>query len=367
MTRAKFLGLGSYVPDRVVTNDELRFFDDKHERCSRAADRDLRRVDPEAHRHRERRYVPNDGTWACSDLALRASQAALEDAGVEAGDVDCIIFATLSPDIHFPGSGGLPADQARHRRRSAPASTSASSAAASSTGCRWPTPSSAPACTSGCSWSAASCTATRSTTPPAGRDVMVLFGTAPARWCSARRRRDDERAGVIYTTCHADGSRRVDLHLKASTSSEAAVPGVRPRRPATRTRPSTRRWTASGSSSTPCAAWSCRPSRPWRRDRPHLGRHRLVRAPPGQPAHQPEGGAGRRDPEGQGAQHHHVLRQHHRRHGAAHHRPLAQARARSRRATASWPRSSAPASPGARPSSSSDRGQGLLDHTPSPT
>jgi 3-oxoacyl-[acyl-carrier-protein] synthase III len=104
MTRAKILGLGSYVPERVVTNDEIPFLDHKHvrqpEKQSETNDEWIRtRTGIE-----QRRYVPNDETWYTSDLALRASQAALEDAGVEASEVDCIIFATLSPDIHFPGS-----------------------------------------------------------------------------------------------------------------------------------------------------------------------------------------------------------------------------------------------------------------------
>jgi len=51
----------------------------------------------------ERRFA-DEGVY-CSDLALEASRAALESAGMEAADVDFIIFATLSPDHHFPGSG----------------------------------------------------------------------------------------------------------------------------------------------------------------------------------------------------------------------------------------------------------------------
>jgi 3-oxoacyl-[acyl-carrier-protein] synthase III len=104
MTRAKILGIGSYVPDRVVTNDELRYLDGLHQR------HDAPRIDTSDEWIRmrtgieERRYVPNDGTTACSDLALQASTRALADAGCEAKDLDCIILGTLSPDIHFPGT-----------------------------------------------------------------------------------------------------------------------------------------------------------------------------------------------------------------------------------------------------------------------
>jgi 3-oxoacyl-[acyl-carrier-protein] synthase-3 len=104
MIRAKILGLGSYVPDRVVTNDELRYLDERHVRQEtptiETSDEWIRtRSGIE-----ERRYVPNDGNWACSDVAKEASIRAIADAGCEPKDIDCIILATLSPDIHFPGT-----------------------------------------------------------------------------------------------------------------------------------------------------------------------------------------------------------------------------------------------------------------------
>src|SRR5262249_29327505 len=99
MLASKILGLGSFVPDRVVTNDDLRYFDDQHVRSdtprTETSDDWIRaRTGIET-----RRYVPNDGTWACSDVALPAAQRAIADAGCEPRDIDCIIFATLSPDI----------------------------------------------------------------------------------------------------------------------------------------------------------------------------------------------------------------------------------------------------------------------------
>ena len=76
MIRTQVLGIGSYVPDRVVTNDELCYLNRAHERCET--------IQMDAPNEwilartgiRERRYVPNDGSVASSDLALRASQAA---------------------------------------------------------------------------------------------------------------------------------------------------------------------------------------------------------------------------------------------------------------------------------------------------
>ena len=103
MIRSTFLGLGSYVPDRVVTNEELPYLNQQHERC----DEIQIETNDEWIRARtgieERRYVPNDGSVNNTDLALEASKRALEDAGCDAKDIDCIIFGTLSPDIHFPG------------------------------------------------------------------------------------------------------------------------------------------------------------------------------------------------------------------------------------------------------------------------
>jgi len=54
---------------------------------------------------RQRHFAP-EGT-GCSDLALIAAQRALESAGVPASEIDYIVFATMTPDHVFPGSGGL--------------------------------------------------------------------------------------------------------------------------------------------------------------------------------------------------------------------------------------------------------------------
>jgi len=63
-------------------------------------------MDPAALGHQERRYIEKSGIGA-SDLALEATKMALERAGKTATDVDAIVFATLSPDYFFPGSGVL--------------------------------------------------------------------------------------------------------------------------------------------------------------------------------------------------------------------------------------------------------------------
>lgn len=52
------------------------------------------------------RYYVADGT-STSDLGVRAARAALDDAGVSAEEIDYVVFATMTPDYYFPGSGAL--------------------------------------------------------------------------------------------------------------------------------------------------------------------------------------------------------------------------------------------------------------------
>ena len=92
MRRSRIVSMGHYVPDRVVRNSDL-------EKILDISDEDIvRRTGV-----RERRYV-SPGT-SCSDLAYEASMRALAKAGMEPGQLDLIILATLSPDHFFPGSG----------------------------------------------------------------------------------------------------------------------------------------------------------------------------------------------------------------------------------------------------------------------
>ncbi|MFH1463057.1 MAG: beta-ketoacyl-ACP synthase III [Pseudomonadota bacterium] len=91
MIRARLSGLGMYVPEWVVTNDDIAVSLDTTE------DRIHKRTG-----NRERRYAA-EGV-ATSELAVPAADAAIRDAGLARADIDFIIFATLSPDHHFPGA-----------------------------------------------------------------------------------------------------------------------------------------------------------------------------------------------------------------------------------------------------------------------
>ena len=88
---AKITGTGMCVPDRVVTNDELSELMD-------TSDEWIRQRSGIA----ERRYIV-EGELP-SHLATAASQRALEAAGIDAADIDCIVLATLSAQAEFPGT-----------------------------------------------------------------------------------------------------------------------------------------------------------------------------------------------------------------------------------------------------------------------
>jgi len=92
MNRSRILGVGRFLPERRVTNSDLeKMFD--------TSDAWIQQRTGIA----ERRYA-DEGVY-CSDLALEASLRALDHAGMSRNELDFIIFATLSPDHHFPGSG----------------------------------------------------------------------------------------------------------------------------------------------------------------------------------------------------------------------------------------------------------------------
>ncbi|CAN5516949.1 ketoacyl-ACP synthase III [soil metagenome] len=91
--RSTILGIGHYVPTKVVPNDELAKV------MTTTDDWIVQRTGI-----KERRYIEQSGIGA-SDLAIPAADMALEHAKLTRKDVDAIIFATLSPDHNFPGSG----------------------------------------------------------------------------------------------------------------------------------------------------------------------------------------------------------------------------------------------------------------------
>ena len=96
--RVSITGIGSHAPQRVMSNDELaRIVDTSDEWIV------------ERTGIRERRVAAPDE--ALSDLARPAAEAALEQAGLRASAVDLIVVATVTPDMFFPSTGAILADQ----------------------------------------------------------------------------------------------------------------------------------------------------------------------------------------------------------------------------------------------------------------
>ena len=95
MTKAKLIGIGHYVPDRIVTNSDL-------EKVMDTTDEWIK----ERTGISERRYFnPEKDTVA--NMASRASKLAIDRSGLKVSDIEFIVFATITPDYFFPGSGVL--------------------------------------------------------------------------------------------------------------------------------------------------------------------------------------------------------------------------------------------------------------------
>ena len=94
MYNSKITGLGYYVPENVVTNNDLKEFMETSDEWiqERTGIKERRWIDPKT-----------DDTTAV--MGAKASRIAIERAGLTKDDIDFIVFATLSPDMYFPGGG----------------------------------------------------------------------------------------------------------------------------------------------------------------------------------------------------------------------------------------------------------------------
>jgi 3-oxoacyl-[acyl-carrier-protein] synthase-3 len=91
-------GLGAYVPERVIANDELAQMVDTSDEWI-----------VERTGIRERRIAAD--SEALSDLSLPAARQALDQAGVDPKDIDLLIVATVTPDMMFPSTAAILADR----------------------------------------------------------------------------------------------------------------------------------------------------------------------------------------------------------------------------------------------------------------
>ncbi|MDG1793380.1 MAG: ketoacyl-ACP synthase III [Flavobacteriaceae bacterium] len=94
MYNSKIIGLGHYVPENIVTNDDLSKIMDTTDEWIQ-----------ERTGIKERRWAkPGDGQSTFT-MGLEAAKKAISNSGIEKEAIDLIVFATLSPDYYFPGPG----------------------------------------------------------------------------------------------------------------------------------------------------------------------------------------------------------------------------------------------------------------------
>ncbi len=98
MTRAAITGTGFWVPERVVTNDDLAAIIDTSDEWI-----------TERSGIRERRWLRRDADGNTempgAEMGARAAREAIAAAGIDKNTIDQVIYATLNPDVFFPGNG----------------------------------------------------------------------------------------------------------------------------------------------------------------------------------------------------------------------------------------------------------------------
>ena len=94
MYNSKVIGTGHFVPETIVTNDDLSKIIDTNDEWIQ-----------ERTGIQERRWASKELGETASTMAVKASEMAIKNAGLINQDIDFIVFATLSPDYYFPGGG----------------------------------------------------------------------------------------------------------------------------------------------------------------------------------------------------------------------------------------------------------------------
>jgi 3-oxoacyl-[acyl-carrier-protein] synthase-3 len=94
MYNSKIIGLGYYVPENIVTNEDLSKMMDTNDEWIQ-----------ERTGIKERRWAVKETGDTTATMGVKAAKIAIERAGIDKDDIDFIIFATLSPDMYFPGPG----------------------------------------------------------------------------------------------------------------------------------------------------------------------------------------------------------------------------------------------------------------------
>ena len=94
MYNSKISGLGYYVPNNIVTNDDLSKIMDTSDDWIKERTGIL-----------QRRWIEKNSGDTTSVMGVKAAEMAIKNAGITKDDIDFIVFATLSPDYFFPGGG----------------------------------------------------------------------------------------------------------------------------------------------------------------------------------------------------------------------------------------------------------------------
>jgi 3-oxoacyl-[acyl-carrier-protein] synthase III len=202
MPRTEFISVAFHVPERVVRNDELtRWWETSDEWI-----RERTGI--------EQRHWVEPGVQSGSDLALEATRKALAAADMEASELDCIIYATLSPDYFFPGSGvylqrklgvkGIPALDVRTQCTGFIYGLSVADAWIRTGQYRRVLLVGAEVHSTGMDFS------------PAGRDISVLFGDGAG--AAILGPTEDERRGVLSTHLFSDGRYAEKLWCESDAS-----------------------------------------------------------------------------------------------------------------------------------------------------
>jgi len=202
MTRSHILGVGMHVPERVVTNEDLAKM--------------MTTTDEWIFQRsgiKERRFIERSGIGA-ADLAVPASERALEQAGIKKEQLGAIIFATLSPDHTFPGSGcllghklglpGVPALDIRNQCSGFIYGLSVADAWIRAGMYEYVLLVGSEVHSTGLDFT------------DRGRDVAVLFGDGAGAAVIGKSKREDQ--GVLSCVLHADGVGAEDLWVEIPAS-----------------------------------------------------------------------------------------------------------------------------------------------------
>ncbi|HEY91746.1 MAG TPA: ketoacyl-ACP synthase III [Dehalococcoidia bacterium] len=198
MRHSTIVGTGFYVPPDIWTNDDMtRLMDTSDEWIQERTGI-------------KQRHIAEEGT-GCADLAKEAAERAIADAGMTNDDIDMIIFATLNPDVFFPGSacilqskmpfGTIPALDIRQQCTGFVHAVAIADSFIRTGWCN------------NILIVGSEVHSTRLDFTTRGRDVAVLFGDAAGAVVMTPTENEDE--GVIDFTLHAEGEHFDKLWIPA--------------------------------------------------------------------------------------------------------------------------------------------------------